>query len=398
MSHLALLKRGNGKSKKRRSSTSARDKVNSPAPVPLPIHRFGAVATPNRAVLSGGGGTLPQPGTLQYLCQFCRAPVPPPTPSQLLLSSKSSVVFCHLCLSCLFSLSQRSISLAHPFWLCALIWTGPKKRREKKVVRGWHPHHVGPHPASRTFCNTRAPAPVPETLPLHPTISRPHPPREPTAASTELPRSSSSSSSFWLLGFCGFTLIPFSTRVFASVRSFSPPCRVPSTPFTRLFPSYTTPFLSILYNIQHIIPAFYIQPYCFVPAPSLHCCIQIPSRLSSSQSRHYHCITILAQPGRPWAHCHRHQRHIISVLLPPRFDLKSAAQSLDYLIRLSPHPPDSTPTLSWDASKKHKLHELASGRSFADPPKQAKAAFISHLSVTTTGHTQVVGTFHKTPS
>ncbi|KAL6824460.1 hypothetical protein J3E69DRAFT_292320 [Trichoderma sp. SZMC 28015] len=132
MSHLALLKRVNVKSKKRRSSTCSRDKVNSPAPVPLLIHRFGAVATPNRAVLSGGGGTLPQPGTLQYFHHFCRAPVPPPTPSQLLLSSKSSVVFCHLCLSCLFSLSQRSISLTHPFWLCALIWTGPKKKKRKK--------------------------------------------------------------------------------------------------------------------------------------------------------------------------------------------------------------------------------------------------------------------------
>lgn len=314
--------------------------VLSPSPVPCSTFAISA------------GPLFPLP----HLPSFCSPPKAP---------SSSAIFVCPV-----FSpFSQRSISLTHPFWLCALIWTGPKKRREKKVVRGWHPHHVGPHPASRTFCNTRAPAP--ETLPLHPTISRPHPPREPTAASTEL--LSVESSSFWLLGSCGFTLIPFSTRVFASVRSFSPPCRVPSTPFTRLFPSYTTPFLSILYNIQHIIPAYYIQPYCFVPAPSLHCCIQEPSWLSSSQSRHYHCITILAQPGRPWAHCHRHQRHIISVLLPPRFDLKSAAQSLDYLIRLSPHPPDSTPTLYWDASKKHKLHELASGRSFADPPKASQS-------------------------
>lgn len=132
MSHLALLKRGNGKSKKRRSSTCARDKVNSPAPIPLPIHRFGAVATPNRAVLSGGGGTLPQPGTLQYLCQFCRAPVPPPTPSQLLLSSKSSVVFCHLCLSSLFSLFP-ALHLTHtPLLALRANLDGTEKKKRKK--------------------------------------------------------------------------------------------------------------------------------------------------------------------------------------------------------------------------------------------------------------------------
>lgn len=238
--------------KKRRPSTCARDKVNSPAPVPLPLHRLGAVPAPNRAVFSGGGGTLPQPGTLQYFDHFCRAPVPPPTPSQL-FSSKAPVVFCHLISVCLFSLFPALHLTRTPLLALRanLDGTERKKRRaKKKAVRGWHPHHVGPHPKQNILQHesTRNFAPSSHNL-----LTPPEKLRQPqlNSRSNRVPSGcldSLVSPSPWF---------PFSTRVFASVRSFSPPYRVPSTPFTRLFPP-NTPFL---YNIHHSISA-YIQPCC----------------------------------------------------------------------------------------------------------------------------------------